>query len=143
MPHRIFIDGCAVNRFALVNVRPARALAGSPFTLAVTPDLEAEYTRALDHLFVPSYVKAVLREILAVCERIPVPENWPPSTDRQLAYLARAALVVTDDAGLARHAAPGDCLGLIAWSDVEAHLRTDGRLDDLLRERAAGLAAQA
>ncbi len=136
MKRDVFIDSCAVNRFALINVNPPRALAGSAFTLAVIPALEAEYRQALDHLFVPPYVKALLRDLLERCERRGTPAASPRGgTDAQLFALARTALVVTDDAKLHRR---GDHErgGMIAWSEVEAHLRADGRLPDLLRARA-------
>ena len=130
----VFIDGCAINRFALINVDPVRALAGSGLTLAVTPDLEAEYLRALDHLFVPSYVKALLRAVLGEARRIASP-GASPSTDATLIRLARTALVITDDLPLSRRET--DSPGLVAWSELGPYLRDGGTLADDLRRRAA------
>ena len=130
----VVIDGCAVNRFALVNVDPTRALADTEFAIAITPALEAEYRRALDHLFVPSYVKRLLRVLLERATPAADPDERVP-TDRQLLALARSHLVVTDDAKLYRNAEAG--LGLIPWPDVELHLKADGTLVDLLRARIA------
>ena len=65
----LFIDSCAVNRLALINVDPTKELAGSEFRLAVTPDLESEYRQALGHVFVPPYVKSLIRRLLEHCER--------------------------------------------------------------------------
>ena len=42
----VFVDSCAVNRLALINVDPTKELAGSELRLAITPDLETEYRRA-------------------------------------------------------------------------------------------------
>lgn len=140
----VYIDGCAANRFALVNLDPVRALEGSAFHLAITPALEAEYRAALDHLFVPSYVKALLRTLIERSEPI-APEvagRLPFATDAQLANLAKTALVVTDDIKLHRRWS-ASCAGLIAWPTVEAHVRADGRLPDLLRQRASLLPAPA
>ncbi len=141
-PLALFIDGCAANRFALVNLDPFRAIAGSGVGLALTPALEAEYRAALDHLFVPSYVKALLRKLIEGCEPIPadIAEHLPLSADAQLAALARTALVVTDDGKLYRRWI-GESAGLIAWPTVEAHVKSDGRLLDLLLEHAALLPA--
>ncbi len=140
--HHVFVDSCAVNRFALLNVNPVRALAGSAFTLAVVPALAVEYREALDHLFVPPYVKALLRDLLERCEPHAAPADARGGTDAQLAALSRTALVVTDDAKLhrlrakAREPDARAGSGMIPWSAVEAHLRADGRLVDLLAERA-------
>ena len=135
MKRHVFIDSCAVNRFALVNVNPVRALAGGAFTLAVVPALEHEYRAALDHLFVPPYVKGLLRDLLERCERRDPPADARGGTDAQLFALARTALVVTDDAKLHRREGQ-DHGGMFPWSTVEAHLRADGRLPDLLRVHA-------
>ena len=142
MTRHVFIDSCAVNRFALLNVNPVRALTGSGFTLAVVPPLAVEYREALDHLFVPPYVKAVLRDLLEHCAPLGAPADARRgSTDAQLFALARSALVVTDDAKLHRRTGRADedraGPGMIAWSEVEAHLRADGHLADLLRARLA------
>ena len=134
-PCRVFIDGCAVNRFALLNLDPAKALAGSAFTLAITPDLEAEYARALDHLFVPPYVKALVRSLLDRMVRVEAPEAGI-TTDSHLVALARSALVVSDDAALIRAT---DAPGMIAWAEIEAAWRAERPLLDLFRERAAML----
>ena len=134
MERHVFIDSCAVNRFALIKVNPVRALAGSAFTLAVVPALEHEYRAALDHLFVPPYVKAMLRDLLERCERRGAPADARGATDAQLFALARTAFVVTDDTKLHRREGE-DHAGMIPWSIVEAHLRADGRLPDLLRAR--------
>ena len=138
MTRPVFIDSCAVNRFALINVNPVRALAGGAFSLAIVPALEHEYRAALDHLFVPPYVKTLLRDLLEHCERRETPAGARGGTDAQLRALSRTALVVTDDAKLHR-LGDGEGFGMIPWSTVEAHLRTDGPLLDLLRARA-GLA---
>ena len=69
MAVRVYIDSCAVNRLALINVDPTQELADSEFRLAVTPDLEHEYRQALDHVFVAPYVKSLLRKLLERCER--------------------------------------------------------------------------
>ena len=132
MKRPVFIDSCAVNRFALINVNPVRALAGGAFTLAVMPALEHEYRAALDHLFVPPYVKTLLRDLLEHCERHATPAGARGGTDAQLRLLSRTALVVTDDGKLHRRD-DGDGSGMIPWSTVEAHLRADGALPDLLR----------
>ncbi len=137
MKRHVFIDSCAVNRFALINVNPVRALAGGTFTPTVVPALEVEYREALDHLFVPPYVKALLRDLLERCERQASPAGARGGTDGQLLALSRTALVVTDDAKL--HRLDGGGPGMIPWSAVESHLRADGALVDLLRARA-GLA---
>ena len=131
MKRHVFVDSCAVNRFALINVNPVRALAGGAFALAVVPALEVEYREALDHLFVPSYVKGLLRDLLERCERHGAPSGVRGGTDAQLLALSRTALVVTDDAKLHRLGERA-CPGMIPWSAVEAHLRADGRLPDLL-----------
>ena len=133
---RVFIDGCAINRFALVNVNPAIALAGSDFTLSITPELAAEYRRALDHLFVPSYVKAAIRILLEKGARYDRDGYSGRSADPQLAALSRHALVITDDAKLYRRCAHP---GMIAWPDVETHIRAGDSLADLLRRRARAL----
>ena len=135
-PLHVFIDGCAVNRFALVNLDPAKALAGTEFTLAITPELEAEYRRALDHLFVPSYVKALVGALLDKGERHGTSIHPGRCADPRLVMLSRAALVVTDDAKLYRRSPRG---GGIAWPDIETHLKADGALVDLLRSRARAL----
>ena len=129
----VFIDGCAVNRFALLNLDPTKVLAGSSFILAFTPDLEAEYRRALDHLFVPPYVKALVRGLLARAARVDL--SSAPTTDAGLAALSRTCLVVSDDAALIRTA----FAGMIAWADIEATWRADLPLLDLFRERASRL----
>ena len=133
---RVFIDGCAVNRFALVNVDPLEALDGTVFPLAITPDLEAEYRRALDHLFVPPYVKKLILKLLGRCARHDAQGGG--STDRRLVALASTHLVITDDAKLYRRHAV-DHPGLVAWPDIERHLATGGRLADLLSDRATRL----
>jgi hypothetical protein len=130
---RLFVDGCAVNRFALVNLDPAKALAGTEFGVAVTPELEAEYRRALDHLFVPSYVKALIRSLLDRSERYGFDIHPGRGADPRLLALSREALVVTDDAKLYRRDPPA---GMIGWPDIEAHLKADGAFVDLLRARA-------
>ena len=136
---RVFIDGCAVNRFALVNLDPAKALAATEFMLAITPELEAEYRRALDHLFVPSYVKALVRALLERGERYGADIHPGRSADPRLVELSRAALVVTDDTKLYRRSPQA---GMIAWPDVETHLKAGGSLADLLRHRANALPSQ-
>ena len=136
----LFIDGCAANRFALVNLDPFRAIEGSLFRLMLMPSLEAEYRAALDHLFVPSYVKSLLRRLIDGCARIPsdVAEGSPIPTDAQIATLAKTALVITDDAKL-YHRWIDRSVGLIAWPSVEAHVKSNGRLVDLLLEHARRL----
>ncbi len=135
-PMLVFIDGCAVNRLAIVNLDPVKALAGTEFRVALTPELEAEYTRALDHLFVPSYVKGFLRALLERGERHGVGIHPGRGADPRLVTLARTMLVVTDDAKLYRRSPPA---GMIAWPDLEAHLNADGTLVDLLRRRATAM----
>ena len=130
---RVFIDGCAVNRFALINVDPVRELDDSGFTLAITHDLEAEYRRALDHLFVPPYVKKLVISLLESCERREA--TGAGSTDRRLVALASVHIVITDDAKLYRRFA-SDHPGLVAWPEVEARLAAGSELADLVRERA-------
>ena len=132
---RVFIDGCAVNRFALLNVDPIRALDGSGLSLALTDDLALEYRRALGHLFVPPYVKTLISRMLACCAHHEAPIDGG-STDRRLVALASAHVVITDDAKLYRQHAR-DRPGLVAWPDVETYLRARGSLADLVRAHAA------
>jgi hypothetical protein len=44
----VYIDSCAVDRFAENDTDPVDALQGAKFKIAYTPDLEAEYKRALE-----------------------------------------------------------------------------------------------
>ena len=136
MTTRVFIDGCAVNRIALLNLDPAKALAGTDFRLAITPELETEYRRALDHLFVPSYVKALVRVLLESSELHGRDTRPGRGADPRLAELSRHALVITDDAKLYRRCPHP---GMIAWPDVETHLRAGDPLADVLRRRASAL----
>jgi hypothetical protein len=140
MIHRVFIDGCAVNRFATINVDPARELAGTPFELALTPALEEEYRQALAHRRVEPHIKALLRTLLAAATSLPVEEfvpNGRTTVDADLIALSTSSVVVTDDrkAVWTRAANPG----LILWRDVEAAITRGVSFLDLVQKRAAKL----
>jgi len=161
----VFIDSCAVNRLALINVDPTKELAGSELRLAITPDLETEYRRALDHVFVPPYVKSLIRRLLERCERRWFSDDPPDAdlvemdfepdagrpaivevralpprhrTDLDLVTLAMRDLVITDDRTQIRRWGQ-DRPGLIPWLEIEANRDAGGRLIELLRERAKRL----
>ena len=61
---RVLVDSCATNRFALLNVDPIKALAGTRFEVAITPGLETEYRQALAHRSVEPHIKTMLRRLL-------------------------------------------------------------------------------
>ena len=140
MIHRVLIDGCAVNRFATINVDPSRELAGTPFQLTMTATLETEYRQALAHRFVEPHVKALLRNLLAAASRLPPCDRETGTqrgADADLIALSTSAVVVTDDrkAVWTRNANPG----LIVWRDVEAAIERGVTFLDLVRKRAARL----
>ena len=156
----VFIDSCAVNRLALINVDPTKELAGSEFQLAVTPELEIEYRRALDHVYVPPYVKSLIRRLLERCERRVLMDETrdadlddvdsaelerrgtspPPRhrTDLHLVALAMTDLVITDDRTQIRRWGQGRP-GLIPWLEIEADRSAGGQFVELLRDRARRL----
>ncbi len=138
-PERLlFVDSCAVNGFALANVDPTKALAGSPFRVAYTPGLAGEYRQALAHRRVEPHIKALLRRLLEhgltyAAEGI-APEE---ATDTTLVALSRHAFVVTRDRKPPWDRAAGN-RGLLVWSDVERVLRNGATLADLLQSKLAG-----
>lgn len=134
---RLFVDSCAVNGFALLNVDPTKALAGSPFHVAYTAGLEAEYRQALAHRFVEPHIKAMLRRLLG--HGTPYREAKSPSqeTDLTLVALSRRDFVVTRDRKPPWDRAAGH-RGLLLWCDLERDLRAGATLAEILRSRAAG-----
>jgi hypothetical protein len=60
----VFIDSCAVNCFARINLDPTKELHGTEFQVAFTPDLEAEYRQALAHPRVEPHIKQLLGALL-------------------------------------------------------------------------------
>ena len=135
LKHLLFVDSCAVNGFALANVDPTKALAGSPFRVAYTPGLAGEYRQALAHRWVEPHIKALLRRLLEhgstyAAERAAQEEE----TDATLVALSRRAFVVTRDRKPPWDRAAGN-RGLLIWSDVDDALRGGAILIDLLQSK--------
>lgn len=129
----MFIDGCAVNRFAGLNLNPIKALENTEFAVAVTPDLATEYARALAHRAVEPHIKALLARLLEqgmAPAATPIPPD-PRGTDWTLMALAQKDLVITHDRkGPWREAkAPG----LVFWAQIEPAIRSGATLAEILR----------
>ena len=137
----VFIDSCAVNRFAGLNLDPTRALAGTEYALAATPDLQGEYRRALAHPYVEPHIKRLLKLLLGAIRSVEPPdsERWK-GTDCELAALSRTQIVITVDAKPPWDRALGNP-GLIVWPQLEARLRGGESLLAVLRSRD-GLASR-
>ena len=131
---QLFVDSCAVNGFALANVDPTRALNGSPFHVAYTEGLEAEYRQALAHRFVEPHIKALLRRLLEHGTLFRQPRPTLEETDAALVMLARRAFVVTRDRKPPWDRAAGH-RGLLIWSELERELRTGVALPSILERR--------
>ena len=132
--HRLFVDSCAVNGFALANVDPTRALTGSPFHVAYTQGLEAEYRQALAHRFVEPHIKAMLRRLLEHGTLDRAPSAAWEETDSVLVALSREAFVVTRDRKPPWDRATGH-RGLLIWSDVERELKAGATLPSIRAAR--------
>lgn len=65
----IYIDTNVLKDFAQAGIDPVVAFAGSPYRLAMTPDLAEEYRTALTHEMVPTPVKLVAKRLLGSSER--------------------------------------------------------------------------
>ena len=134
----VFIDSCAVNRFATMNIDPVKASAGSEFVIAMTPDLRAEYQRGLVHRFVEPHIKRLLRALLDGGRLVaPVADDGVSrGVDCELVALSRTEIVVTVDAKPPWDRARGNA-GLVVWADLEPELRRGTPLVSILRGRAA------
>ena len=131
----LFVDSCAVNGFALANVDPIKALAGSPFRVAYTPGLAGEYRQALAHRWVEPHIKALLRRLLEHGSPYAAEHAAPDEeTDTTLVALSRRAFVVTRDRKPPWDRAAGHH-GLLIWSDVDDALRSGAILADLLQSK--------
>jgi hypothetical protein len=136
----VFIDSCAVNRFALVNIDPTKDLAGSAFAVAYTPGLRAEYRRALAHRSVEPHIKALLAKLL---ERgvLHSAETPVEDADQHLVLLSQREIVITMDRRPPWNRAQ-DNAGLIFWPDIENVLREHQSLRPVLQARAAAMAGR-
>jgi len=65
----IYIDANVLKDFAQAGVDPVVAFAGSPYRLAMTPDLAEEYAAAINHEAVPTPVKLVAKRLLGSSDR--------------------------------------------------------------------------
>ncbi|HEL3804509.1 TPA: hypothetical protein UMT99_000574 [Stenotrophomonas maltophilia] len=65
----IYIDTNVLENFAQAGIDPVVAFAGSPYRLAVTPDLAEEYRTAITHEMVSTPAKLVAKRLLASSER--------------------------------------------------------------------------
>ncbi len=137
LSRQVFVDSCAVNGFALVNVDPTRALVGSPFQVAYTAGLAAEYRQALAHRRVEPHIKALLRRLLEhglLVETAGLPHD---ETDSTLVALSSRAFVVTRDRKPPWDRAIGN-RGLLIWCDIERELKAGATLAAILQARASG-----
>jgi hypothetical protein len=133
----VFIDSCAVNRFALLNIDPTKDLGGSPFYVAYTPGLKAEYRKALAHRFVEPHIRKLLATLLekGMLERA---GSDAADTDGLLVTLSDTEIVITMDRRPPWNRAK-DNAGLIVWPDIEGALREHGSLLPILSARAAAM----
>ena len=131
--HLVFVDSCAANRFAAMNLDPGKELDGSRFQLAYTPGLHAEYRQALDHPLVEPHIKTWLRRLIAHC--IPHAPTPGKSTDDELVAMSRHHFVITLETKPPWDRAARQ-VGLIIWPGLEASLRAGDTLLSVLRSRA-------
>ena len=137
----VFIDSCAVNRFAGLNLDPTQAVDGSEFVVAYTPDLAAEYRQGLGAAFVEPHIKRLLRILLERGRPIAAPGTDDVrfrGTDVELVRLSLSQIVITLDTKPPWTRAT-DNPGLLPWREVEADLRKDIPFVAILRSRARGL----
>ncbi len=130
----LFVDSCAVNGFALANVDPTKALAGSAYRVVATPGLRAEYRRALDHRLVEPHIKALLQRLIDHAALHEAAERPQDGTDETLVALSRRAFVVTRDRKPPWDRAVGNP-GLLLWNDVEVELKRGATLVEILDAR--------
>jgi hypothetical protein len=134
----VYIDSCAVNRFALLNIDPTKDLAGSAFQVAYTPGLRAEYRRALAHRYVEPHIKTLLTKLL---ERGALRSAETPAedADQHLVLLSQTEIVITMDRrppwNRAQHHA-----GLIFWPDIEGALREHQSFLPIVQAHLAAMA---
>lgn len=64
----LFIDNCAVNRFAEIGLDPVTALQGTGFEIAITPDLATEYQQGKANPKTPPKTKEALEQLLNVAK---------------------------------------------------------------------------
>jgi hypothetical protein len=133
----VVIDSCAVNRFALLNIDPTKNLEGSPFYVAYTPGLRAEYRKALAHRFVEPHIRTLLAALLEKGVLVRA-ESSEADTDGVLAALSETEIVITMDRRPPWNRAQ-DNAGLIFWPDIEGALREHGSLLPILSARAAAM----
>ncbi len=131
----LFVDSCAVNGFALANVDPTKALAGSAYRVAATAGLQAEYRRALEHRLVEPHIKTLLKRLIDHATLHEVAERPQDGTDETLVGLSRRAFVVTRDRKPPWDRA-ADNLGLLLWNDVEVELKRGATLVEILDARS-------
>ncbi|WP_158809223.1 hypothetical protein [Beijerinckia sp. L45] len=139
--HRpVFIDSCAVNRFALVNIDPTKDLAGSAFAVAYTPGLRTEYRGALAHRYVEPHIKALLAKFLekGVLHGAEMPTE---NADLHLVLLSQTEIVITMDRRPPWNRAQSNP-GLIFWPDIEDALREHQSLLPILLAHAAAMAGR-
>ena len=135
--HPVFIDSCAVNRFALLNIDPTKDLAGSAFQVAYTPGLATEYRKALAHRYVEPHIKVLLAKLL---ERgVLRSTETAADADTALVLLSRTEIVITMDRKPPWNRAQGNA-GLIFWPDIEEALREHQSLLPVLQARAVEMA---